>query len=63
MYCYLTLPTQAVHQESLEITLRFRQIFLHQKVPQAITLLLFGAFLPIYNGCPKEANPLKQGKN
>ena len=69
-YCTLTLPTQAVNQESLQITLRFRQIFLHKKVPQAITLLLFGiffallfgAFLPFSNGSPKEANPLSRVK-
>ena len=69
MYCTLTFPTQAVNQESLEISFRFRQIFLHKKVLQGITLLLFGAFLlyflfflPISNGCPKEANPLSRVK-
>ena len=70
MYCTLTFPTQAVNQESLRITLCFRQIFLHKKVLQGITLLHFGAFLlyffwaflPISNGCPKEANPLSRVK-
>ena len=50
MYCTLTFPTQAVNQESLRITLCFRQIFLHKKVLQGITLLHFGAFLLYFFG-------------